>query len=83
MFAYDLRVPSCAPERARDFDGQQRAAVVAVWLASGRVMTASEIARRLGMSQNGAWCMMEDLAGVLPIIKGEDKRWRWVGTDGE
>lgn len=75
-------VAYCDPDRAEDLSAQQKAAVVTSWLQAGRELTTNEIGAALGLGQSGAWHLIDGLSMVLPITKGPDKRWRWVGGDG-
>lgn len=58
---------------AREWNAHQRAVKVKEWLDSGERLTISVIAKRTGLTINGAKYMMAALVSVMPIseIDGE------------
>lgn len=54
----------------------QKAAEIAVKLERGAEMTTRQIADCYGMTWEGAYRMMCNISGRLPIVKDEAGRWR-------
>jgi len=76
-----LQTCGAAPPEPADLCGQQRAALVALWLACGRKMTMTEIAGAVGLTRQGAVAMMDKLSAIMPIAQDDAGRWRWVEED--
>ena len=58
-----------------DLVAQERAAKVTWWLAHGETMTTAQVAEMTGLSRQGAWKMMVNLARVIPICGNDDDEW--------
>lgn len=62
-----------------DYIPTHRAALVAWWLAHGEILTAPLIARRLGMTWEGAYYLLSRISRVLPVCEDGagpgDTRW--------
>ena len=65
---------------AHEFNAHQRAVKVKEWLDAGERLTMAEIARRTGLTLNGAKYMMAAIAAIQPYheIYGE---WQRVKSD--
>lgn len=63
-------------DSARDWNAHQRAVKVKEWLDAGERLTMAEIARRLGMSFNGAKKIVIAICAIQPYteIDGEWQR---------
>lgn len=57
--------------------GQQRAGMVTAWLIDGEKMKTRHLARRFGITTQGAGKMMKNLSAKLPIVQ-EDGYWQWM-----
>jgi len=56
---------------------QERAAVIAWWLARGRRLTTGEVAAIAGVSERRAQQLLNELSRVLPIVRLDDEG-HWV-----
>lgn len=63
---------------ASDLRSGQRAALAAVWLRAGRDFTPDELGAELGVSAAQVRLILAQLSEVLPIVRDEDRRWRWL-----
>jgi hypothetical protein len=54
-------------ETTREYTAQERAALVAWWLAHGEALTTQQVAELTGLEVVSAYQMMGRLARVLPI----------------
>ena len=57
-----------------EYTAQQRAALVAFWLAQGERVTAAQVAAKLQLSPRAAWDLLHNLQKTLPI---ESKGGHW------
>ncbi len=53
--------------RLAEMTAQQRAARITWWLAHGESITTADVARLSGLSWDGAYKMMCNLSGAIPI----------------
>ena len=60
---------------AHEFNAHQRAVKVKEWLDAGERLTMAEIARRLGMSFNGAKKIVISICAVQPYVV-IDRKWQ-------
>jgi hypothetical protein len=67
-------------ERAAEWNAHQRAVKVKEWLDAGERLTMAEIARRTGLTINGAKYMMAALTLVMNITE-IDGEWQLVKSD--
>jgi hypothetical protein len=58
-----------------------RSALVVWRMARGWRPTTREVAECTGLQVNSAWALMSRLAGGLPIVLGDDSRWRDITLD--
>jgi hypothetical protein len=65
---------------AREWNAHQRAVKVKEWLDAGEKLTMAEIARRTGLTINGAKYMMTALSLVMQITE-IDGEWQQVKSD--
>lgn len=63
-----------------EWNAHQRAGQVTYWLVQGHKMSTAQIARRTGLSWEGAKFMMEMLSGLLPIVHVKGK-WQWLDNN--
>ena len=52
-----------------DYIPTERIALVVFWLVQGSQLTTGDIARLAGISQQGAWSMMQKICRVLPLYQ--------------
>lgn len=76
----------CDVAEEREYVATERAAIIAVHLVTGYVLSTAAIAALLGMTDEGARLLMGKVARVVPVTF-EDGAWFWVGprykrTDG-
>jgi len=64
-----------------EYQPQQRAALVAWWLAHGEGLRTTDVARLTGLSREGAYHLLVALSEVLPIY--QDGHWIWQVCTGE
>ena len=57
-----------------EYTAQQRAGLVAFWLAQGERVTAAQVAAKLHLSPRAAWDLLHNLQKTLPI---ENKSGHW------
>jgi len=63
-----------------DWNSPQRAVMVKEWLDAGERLTMAEIARRLGMSFNGAKKIVISICAVQPYVV-IDRKWQKMPKD--
>jgi hypothetical protein len=63
-------------DNAADMTSQERAAVIAWWLADGEALSTLDIAERLALSRQGAWTLVTMLSRKLPIWCNGDGKWK-------
>ena len=59
-----------------EYQPQQRAALVAWWLAYGEELRTRDVARLTGLSMRGARDLLYCLAGVLPLYQDKHRVWQ-------
>jgi len=59
-----------------DFTPTEAAALVTAWLYSGARLRTSDVARKLGLTTQGACALMSRLSRVIPLTR-ESERGRW------
>ena len=60
---------------SEDYSAQEKAALIAWHLAHGEGMTTGEVASLTGLTQSGAWRLMDRLSRVLPIYRDDGGMW--------
>lgn len=66
---------------AKELNAHQRAVKVKEWLDAGERLTMAEIARRTGLTLNGAKYMMAALTLVMGNLTEIDGEWQLVKSD--
>ena len=61
--------------KGKELTAQERAAMVTYDIIMGRQLTTLEIARRIGITNMGAWKLMQRVSRVVPVYQDEG-RWR-------
>jgi len=56
------------PDCPEELVAQERAALLAWWLARGGQLTTRQAADKLGVTYLGAWRILQKLSRVLPIV---------------
>lgn len=64
-----------------DLSPQQKAAHLTVLIIQGREYTTGQVATMFGMSNRGAWGMLNNIAGAVPLTTTEDSPCRWRRFD--
>ena len=59
-----------------DVSAQGKAAWVTWQLASGKLLTTVAVADKFGMTWTGAYSLLCNISGHIPIVQDERRRWR-------
>ena len=64
-----------------DLTIRERTAVIVFALAEGQTFSTAEVARRVNITRQGAWYLLNAISRLLPITQDDEGIWRRVVLD--
>ena len=59
-----------------DLTIRQRTAIVVYAILTGQELSTVEFAEKISVTRQGAWAILCQISGVLPIVQDDDGIWR-------